>query len=86
MSTRSLPERPMTHGPLGRAMVVVASRTATRPVHWDGNAWSEINNPNSGILLGVTTSSTSDACAVGDGFNARSGYPTGTYTLHYTVP
>ena len=55
-------------------------------VHWDGNAWSEITNPNSGILLGVTTSSTSDAWAVGDGFNARSGYPTGTYTLHYTLP
>jgi hypothetical protein len=55
-------------------------------VHWDGNAWSEITNPNSGILLGVTTSSPSDAWAVGDGFNARSGYPTGTYTLHYTVP
>jgi len=55
-------------------------------VHWDGNAWSEINNPNSGVLLGVTASSTSDAWAVGDGFNLRSGYPTGTYTLHYAVP
>jgi len=55
-------------------------------VHWDGNVWSEINNPNTGILLGVTASSTSEAWAVGDGFNLRSGYPTGTYTLHYTVP
>jgi len=55
-------------------------------VHWDGNAWSEITNPNSGILLGVTTSSTSDAWAVGDGFNVRTGYPTGTYTLHYALP
>lgn len=55
-------------------------------VHWDGKAWSDVFNPNQGVLSGVTASSSSDAWGVGSGFNSRTGYPTGTYTLHYTVP
>lgn len=55
-------------------------------IHWDGSAWSDVFNPNQGVLYGVSASSSSDAWAVGDGFNTTTGYPTGTYTLHYALP
>ena len=59
-------------------------------LHWDGTTWNPVPSPDPGgsnnILFGVRAVSPTDAWAVGDGFNVRSGYPTGTYTLHYTLP
>jgi hypothetical protein len=50
--------------------------------HWNGTQWSNVANPEQGVLNSIAASSTSDAWAVGYGF----GSPTGTYTLHYSVP
>lgn len=49
--------------------------------HWDGRRWSNVPNPNQGVLYGVSASSTSDVWAVGVGFVTL-----GTHTIHYTVP
>jgi len=48
--------------------------------HWNGTQWSNVANPEQGVLNGIAASSTSDAWAVGDGFATP-----GTYTLHYSV-
>jgi len=76
----------MMYGPLGRANGGCGFAYCYATVHWDGNAWSGIS---------PTANRESPRCnhfidfrCLGsrDGFNARSGYPTGTYTLHYTLP
>ncbi len=64
-------------GPYGSG---VAFRYVT--VHWDGVSWSNVPNPNKGVLYGVSASSSSDLWAVGFGFDAL-GFSTGTHTLRY---
>jgi hypothetical protein len=49
--------------------------------HWDGSTWSNVPNPDKGVLYGVSASSSTDVWAVGTGFVTP-----GTYTLHYVVP
>ena len=66
-------------GPFGSG---VAFRYVT--VHWDGVEWSNVENPNKGVLYAVSASSSSDAWAVGWGMDSL-GYSTGTHTLHYTA-
>jgi hypothetical protein len=66
-------------GPIGSG---VAFRYVT--VHWDGLSWSNVENPNQGVLYAVSASSSSDAWAVGFGMDALA-YSTGTHTLRYTV-
>jgi hypothetical protein len=51
-------------------------------VHWDGVSWSDVDNPDEGVLLAVAATSTSDVWAVGWGMDDL-GYSTGTQTLHY---
>ena len=54
-------------------------------VHWDGVSWSsDTNTPDHNVLYAISASSSSNAWAVGFGFDSL-GYSTGTRTLHYTV-
>jgi hypothetical protein len=49
--------------------------------HWDGIEWSDVTNPEQGVLNGVSASSSTDVWAVGYGFDAL-----GTYTIHNVAP
>jgi hypothetical protein len=60
----------------------VANRYAT--VHWDGSTWSDVPNPNRGVLYAVAASSSTDVWAAGYGVDSL-GYSTGTYTIHSTA-
>jgi len=66
---------------VGGGMVGISFEYRYVTLHWDGAIWSSVANPNKGILYGVSASSSSDAWAVGMGFDK-----VGTYVLHYTVP
>ena len=50
-------------------------------LHWNGSGWSNVANPNQGVLNAVSASSSSDAWAVGEGFVSP-----GTYTIRFTAP
>lgn len=64
------------------------SGSAPSLLHWNGRRWSlvptptipVVENPNEGVLYGVSASSTSDAWAVGFGFVTP-----GTHTLRYGI-
>jgi hypothetical protein len=49
--------------------------------HWDGTKWSNVPNPEQGVLYGVSASSSTDVWAVGGGFVTP-----GTYTIHFIAP
>ncbi len=51
-------------------------------VHWDGTSWSNVENPNQGVLYAVSGSSSSDVWATGWGMDSLA-YSTGTHTLRY---
>jgi hypothetical protein len=66
---------------VGEGIVFPKQNESQVTFHWDGIKWSNVPNPDKGVLYGVSASSSSDAWAVGAGFVTP-----GTYTIHYRVP
>jgi hypothetical protein len=66
---------------VGEGVVLPKPNELQVTFHWDGSKWSNVPNPDKGVLYGVSASSSSDVWAVGAGFVTP-----GTYTIHYRVP
>ena len=66
---------------VGAGFVGTSQQYTYATLHWDGSHWSNVTNPNEGVLDAVSAFSSSDVWAVGRGFVTP-----GTHTIRYSAP